>query len=671
MLQWYFCLPTWVYGSTAVAGLVLALIFSQAALFTRSRYYWVAGIFINLFLSTCGAILLHGRSASDRSTTDLNLIQHYSTASVTLTEPLSEKGKSFKASGVINCISVRDSMMTVKEQIIVYFAKDASVKNLAFDSRLVFNKPLQQIQHTGNPGAFDYRQYCGLQGIYFQVFLRKQDYVLLPPRRMNFVRHYSFTARETIVNILRKYIPGRKEAGLAEALLIGYKDDLDKNLVQSYSNTGVVHIIAISGLHVGLIYCILAVLLKSNKFTSRLVWLRAAIIVGGLWLFAVLAGGSASVVRSALMFTFFVTAESIGKKNFVYNSLAASAFLLLCYNPMWLWDAGFLLSYIAVGSIIVFMKPVYHWFLVQNKLLNMVWKMIAISLSAQILTTPVSIYLFKQFPNYFLVTNLVAVPLSSLVLIAEIFLCIVSWIPLLAETTGVVISWLIKAMNKFVEHINGMPFSTWDGLQVSFLQVILLFLTIVSTVWWLLYKRRPGLIMALICIMGIISIRSLNFTQAFHQRKLVIYNIPHYSAIDLIHGRNYFFTGDKDVQQNIGLRELYLKPSRNFYRAIKPFQVSSLNGKGKSLYFSNKKILIIEESLTNSGGTRCVADIVVFSHDPAITIRGLLGAIDCGQIVFDSSNSYWKISKWKSDCKKYGVPCYSVAENGAFILNLN
>src|SRR5262245_60738277 len=170
------------------------------------------------------------------------------------------------------------------------------------------------------------------------------------------------TSRTKVLNILRANIKGEKELGLAEALLIGYKNDLDKTLVQSYSNTGVVHVIAISGLHLGLIYWLLSWLCKPLQRGRNFKWLRLILILTGLWLFGLLAGAQPSVIRSAVMFTCIALGQSLTRKSSTYNTLALSAFILLCINPYWLWDVGFQLLYAAVLSIVIFMQPIYNWF---------------------------------------------------------------------------------------------------------------------------------------------------------------------------------------------------------------------------------------------------------------------------------------------------------------------
>src|SRR6185503_11532679 len=189
---------------------------------------------------------------------------------------------------------------------------------------------------------------------------------------------------------------------------------------------------------------------------------------------SLLAGGQPSVLRSALMFSCIVVAESLSRKTSIYNTLAFSAFVLLCINPFWLWDVGFQLSYVAVLSIVIFMKPIYNLFFIKNKILDLIWKLNAVSLAAQLLTTPFSIYHFHQFPNFFLLTNFVAVPLSSIIVLGEIFLCAISFIPFVAMLTGKIMSWLIWVMNSYIERIEALPYSLSDRLQINIAQAIFL-----------------------------------------------------------------------------------------------------------------------------------------------------------------------------------------------------
>jgi len=419
LLQWNFS-PGIRWIIWVLVSFVTALIIqSFSTLSFRFRHSILTGLLLNGILLIAGVMNTHYNYLPNRPNWIGHLYGDSMLVIARLEEPLSEKARSYKSVASVRIIKNNQSI-PVNGRIILYFQKDSlsvsndtsqsSTQHLQYGSELLFSRSLQPIINTGNPGAFDYKQYASFQDIYYQAYLTPSQWVPLPTNSADPFKKFLFSTREKMVALLQKYIQGYVESGLAEALLIGYKDDLDKQLVQAYSNTGVVHVIAISGLHLGLIYWLLNFLLQPLSKRKKAKWIKPLLIIAILWLFSLLAGGSPSVLRSAVMFTCIVLGESQDRKISVYNSLAASAFLLLCYNPFWLWDAGFQLSYVAVLSIVVFSKPVYNLLFIPNKALDHCWKLISVTIAAQILTTPISIYYFHQFPIVFLITNLVAIP---------------------------------------------------------------------------------------------------------------------------------------------------------------------------------------------------------------------------------------------------------------------
>ena len=494
----------WILLAFCIAGLIL---FNLRFSYRQFRFVWVNGVFIQALLFALGALLCWYRYPANGMH---HLSKYYHAGdfvTVVLQEPLSEKEKSFKAIASVEYVSDEHHTHVANGTIILYLQKDSAVKRLGYGNRLAFNKPLQPIRNAGAPGSFDYRRYAAFQGIYHQIYVRRDELIILPGKNENRCKKWLLNTREKVTEILKRYIPGQPEAGLAEALLIGYKDDLDKSLLQSYANTGVVHIIAISGLHVGLIYWLLTIIIAPLALL-KLRWMKTVAIITGLWLFALLAGGSPSVLRSALMFSCMVIGEQFFSKVSVYNTLAVSAFILLCIDPFWCWDVGFQLSYIAVLSIVIFMKPVYGWLFFQNKLLDLLWKLNAVTLAAQVLTVPLSIYYFHQFPNYFLITNLVAVPLSTLIVLGEIILCALAPVPPAAAVAGIVLQECIRLMNRFIAHMEGMPLALWKGLQISTLQLILLYVVVASIACWLIRKDKKALLAGLCGLLGLVISRA-------------------------------------------------------------------------------------------------------------------------------------------------------------------
>ncbi|MEO5591321.1 MAG: ComEC/Rec2 family competence protein [Chitinophagaceae bacterium] len=670
LLQWYCSAPvlfTWIIIFTSIAGLI---VFNIRLSFIQYKLSWINGVFINSLFLAVGMLITWQKDISHDQQWLNNYYRANNYITATLKEPLSEKTNSFKANASVDQLVQGDRIQPVKGNIIIYFKKDSSVKHLAYGSQIIFNKSLQPIKNSGNPGSFNYERYTAFQGIYQQAYLNPGEYVLLPAKNKSWLTGFLFTAREKVLHIITTYIPGEKEAGLAEALLVGYKDDLDKTLVQSYSNTGVVHVIAISGMHLGLIYWLLTIVLaplKKRKHSNRAV---PVLIITGLWLFALLAGGGPSILRSAVMFTCIVIGESIERKTFIYNSLAASAFILLCINPFWLWDAGFQLSYTAVLSIVIFMKPIYDRLYFKNKMIDTVWKLMAVTIAAQVLTTPVSMYHFHQFPVYFLVTNLLAVPLSSLIVLLEIVLCAISFIPVLVKPAGIILHWLIYVMNSFIEHMESLPFSLWNGMQVNMLQVVLLFGLITALSYWLMQKNKTALIASLVCLLAFLSVRTYSFISARQQQLLIVYNVPKHQAIDYINGRHYFFKGDTDLLTDNFLQNFHLKPSRILHRMADTDSIANLFDSSPVFLFNAKKIILIDKACNYIiPPEKITADLIIISKNAPVRMAQLMQIFSCRQIVFDASNAGPKVNKWKAEAAKLGLYCFSVVDNGAFVMN--
>lgn len=675
-LQWNHPLPSFAWIMAASAGILILLLLFWLPFFRRYQLSFLSGTGMVLAISSAGGLLVLSKDIRNSP----NWFGHHykpgDAVIASLEEPLVEKTKSLKADAKVHFILHDGKAIPVRGRIIIYFRKDSATPGaghlygeLDYGSQIILRKNIQEIKNSGNPGGFDYKRYSVFKGITHQAFIRQKEFEIIPGRKINALKETIYAARKRVLNILRKNIPGEKETGLAEALLIGYKDDLEQPLVQSYTNTGVVHIIAISGLHIGLIYWLLAFILKpiSKKRNAR--WLKPLLIITGLWAFSLLAGAQPSVLRSALMFTFIVLGETLNRKTSVYNSMAVSAFLLLCINPFWLWDVGFQLSYAAVLSIIIFMRPVYNLFYFKNKILDFTWKLNAVTLAAQVLTLPLSIYHFHQFPAMFMLSNFLAVPLSCVILFAEIFLCIISFIPAIALLTGEITAWLIRLMNTYVENVELIPGSLWDGLQITIVQVILLILFTAGISRWLLEKEKKGLVYGLLAMLGFFIARSFSFAEAEQQKKIVVYNVPQKRAIDFINGRKFFFTGDSDLLQEGFARNFHLKPSRILMRTSRTDKLRHFTKEGNYIQFGSKRIMLIDKSTSfQKSAAKQTVDLLVISKNPKLYFKHLVPALDIKQVVFDGSAPAWKVKYWKKDCDSLKIPWHDVTAKGAFVM---
>ena len=671
-VQWYAKCPAWLAWTAFILSITGFAFFNRRVSFRQYRFGWINGVFINTCLLALGMLLTWYGDAGHRQNWLLRYYRANDIVTVVLQEPLTEKPNSLKAAAAVVQLQRGDSSYPVSGNIIIYFKKDSSLHLPGYGAQLVLQKPLQPIRNSGNPGSFDYERYTHFRGIAGQVYLLPGEYLVLPQKKEQWLHHWLLATAEKVLQLIRRYIPGEKEAGLAEALLLGYKDDLDKTLVQSYSNTGVVHIIAISGMHLGLIYWLLSLLLHPLKKRKETKWLRPLLIITGLWLFAFLTGGGPSILRSAIMFSCIVLGESFNRKTSIYNSLAASAFILLCINPFWLWDAGFQLSYTAVLSIVIFMKPIYNWLNFDNKMVDGVWQLMAVTLAAQVLTTPVSIYHFHQFPVYFLLTNLLAVPLSGIIILLELLLCAFVPVPAMAHITGQVLQQLILLMNGFIEYAEDLPLSLWNGLQINTVQLILLYGLITSLCYWLMQKNRTAFISSLACLLCFLSIRSWSFICARQQQQVIVYNLPRHQAIDFISGRNCFFKSDSLVYADEYLQNFHVRPARILYRAAVGKGLPALQSAGSAFMFNNSSIVLVEGGLAGAAPPEKIkADLLILSKNAPAGLAELLQVFNCRRLVFDASCPLYKVNKWKAEAAKLGLYCFSVVDNGAFVMNMD
>ena len=671
LLQWYAPLPPFLLVIVGLLSVITLSAFFYLGLFLRYKLSLYNGIAISLLFISLGALLIYRSDIRNNKDWFMRSYRDSTVLLVTLDEQPVEKTKSVKAESVVNLVFNGNKAAGATGNVILYFQKDSSCYKIGYGTRLLLKKPLQETRDAGNPGGFDYKQYALFHGITHQVYLQPGEYVLLPAKKEKKWKLFIYSLQEKVLAALRGYIKPVKELGLAEALLIGYKDDLDKTLVQSYSNTGVVHIIAISGLHLGLIYWLLFKLFQPLQKRKKIQWLRPLLVITGLWIFTFLAGAQPSVLRSALMFTCIAAAESLSRKTSMYNTLSLSAFILLCYNPFWLWDVGFQLSYAAVISIVIFGRPFYNIFCFNNRIIDQIWKLNSITIAAQLLTLPLCLFYFHQFPNYFLLTNLVAVPLSGIILLGEIFLCIIAFIPWIAIWTGKIVTCLLWLMNTCIEKTEALPFSAWNGLEINLWQAVLLTVFTGLFAWWLIHRSTAMLKLSLVALLFFTAFRSYSFITCSDQQKVVVYNIPQKKAVDFIQGFNACFAGNNSLWQNGYEKRLYLAPSRNLFRASEVQKIPGLLISGSYINFSGMHILWPDHPLTlKKSVIKQPVDLLLISKNAGIFIKEIAASVAAKQVVMDATVPFWQANRIKKECDSLHIPCHDVTIKGAFAINL-
>jgi competence protein ComEC len=396
-------------------------------------------------------------------------------------------------------------------EFIVFYLKNQG-KSLFKGDVVLLTSNLNKIHNNGNPGEFDAENYWSKKGIFYTAFVDEEGYLLLEHRSSNWFVNTMDGCRNYLSHALSENLTG-KELAIAQALILGDKSLLDQEIKNSFTNTGAMHVLAVSGLHIGIIMHILMVVLGYfPKMISRNNALAAVLIV--MWIYAFITGMSPSVVRAVFMFSVLVLAQVFGKQYHSINALFFTGFALCLVDPFVLYDIGFQLSFLAMLGIFLLNKPIGELMYIENKWLRKVWEGTAIGFSAQLMTTPLSLYYFHQFPNYFILTNIGLMASSGLILGAGIFLFATSWWQALSKITGVLLTWVIFLSLAFIEWVERLPGGVAYGFTLS-LVTVAGFTLLVLALFLILRKKSHqfmGLTVAFLLLLRIVVDRFQNMT---------------------------------------------------------------------------------------------------------------------------------------------------------------
>ena len=379
----------------------------------------------------------------------------------TVLETPQEKTNSYKSLLLIHSVKTADTVIGTREKVLVYFEKGEDIKRLKPGNQIIFEQSPEIIKNRGNPYEFDYKKYLEKKHIFRQVYLKTGNWHLTGYRN-NTPLLRAETIRNKLLQIYRDQEIGAQETEILSALTLGYKRELDRETKRIFSSAGAMHVLAVSGLHVGILFFAFTFcfgFLQKQKI-GRFIYVVLSISL--LWCYAFITGLSPSILRACTMFSLIIIAGNINRRANIYNTLVASAFLLLLVNPNNLFEVGFQLSYMAVFGIVYLQPRIAGLWQVKNKVALFFWNLICVSIAAQIATFPLSAYYFNQFPTYFLLSNIVVIPAAMLLIPLGLGLLAFSKIPLLATSIAFVVKWIIKSVYFLLSTFESFPHSTPD-----------------------------------------------------------------------------------------------------------------------------------------------------------------------------------------------------------------
>ena len=549
-------------------------------------------------------------------------------------------------------------------QALLYIFKDSASLHLQTGDVLLVSPFLSDNSDVLNPEEFDYAAYLRLRGISMSAFI--------PANRWeNISRNETFSLTEKakqmqlkLMSIYQSFGFDSEEFAVLAALTLGNKEFLDPELKMTYSVTGASHILAVSGLHVGVVFAVLHLILGLIIRTERFAWLKMVLLILALWVYAFITGLSPSVVRATAMFSFVCAGGIFKRKSIIYNTIAASAFLMLLFNPYYLFDISFQLSYAAVLSIVFFQNRISGLWKPSNKLIEKTWDLFTVSVAAQLGTFPFILYYFHQFPVYFWLSGFVVIPLSAVIIYSAVALFACSGIPFLNDGIAFFLNNVLKFMNFSVRLIGDFPGAVIGNISFGLFNLLLVYIILFLGAFYLVGKKYHYLFLCLCCTAFYFSIDTVEKYQKRNTTTLAVYNIPGISAINKMeNGQNQlFYRGDlTKIKQKIG----------NFW--IKN-RTSGTPSEITTPYFlaSNKKVLTVTDNSykKQQPETPLPVDFLIISNNAPYSIAELSALFRFQTLIFDTSNSHYPLKKWKRQCEELGISYHIVKEQGAFVAHV-
>ncbi|OYX27574.1 MAG: competence protein [Flavobacteriales bacterium 32-35-8] len=559
---------------------------------------------------------------------------------------------------IINILEIDD--LSVRGKSLLNLQKDSSQAPLKVDDILVTKTVLKDIAPPLNPNQFDYKKFLEKKYIYHQLFTNTSPLLKVQSEKKSFLG-IANSIRNYINSKLKTYPFNPNELAIINALLLGQQQDISEEVYSNYTNAGAIHILAVSGLHIGIILLILSFALKPLESFKQGKLVKTTLLIFMLWGFAIIAGLSASVCRAVTMFSIVAIAMNLKRPTSIFNTLAISMFILLLIKPMFLFDVGFQLSYLAVLSIVIIDPLLYKLWKPKNKIIDFYWHTLTVTVSAQFGILPVSLYYFHQLPGLFFVSNLVIIPVLGVILgfgILIIFLALFNILPVfLAKAYG----YAIHLMNRFVGWISHQEQFLFKDIAFSILYVFVSYVLIFSLIYFWKqkhYKSYGILLMSVLVIQG-----------AFIYTK---YNSPENQFV-IFHKNRFTLVGnvtDNVIHADSNFDSLMLSKDRIIRDYVVGNHIKTIqNNTLKPIYMLNNKTLFVIDSLGIYNIKSFQPDYVLLIQSPKINLNRLIDSIKPKYIIADGSNYTSYLDHWEAICKKRKLPFHQTSKKGAFIID--
>lgn len=566
-------------------------------------------------------------------------------------EKLKNTKKNIRYTCIINELDGKHS----SGKVILNLSKKAASSRIQIGTHLEVLGSVYKNKVSSNPNLFDYGKYLENQEIYAQVYIKK----IVVGNYESTLWSYFSNFRERIISNLEQSDISKEELNVLNALILGQQQNISPEILKDYQYAGAVHVLSVSGLHVGFIMLFITFLLKPIGNARKGSLLKLCIIILSLWSFAILTGLSPSIVRSATMFSFLAIGLHLRRTVNVYHTLLVSMLLILLFKPSFLFDVGFQLSYLAL-FFIIWLQPILASILQpKNKIINYFWDIVTVSFAAQIGAMPLSIYYFHQFPGLFFITNLLILPLLGVIMAVGIITVLIATVGTVPDFLAKIIELLIRVLNAIIHWVANFDTFVFKNISFSKEMLIGFYLVILLIIIWI---KIPNFKRLLIAFMSVISLQIVFVYQkqeTLKKEELIVFHIAKNTIItEQIGSAVSIYSTDSILENssNNSLIQAYLVENFCYIKSKRPLQ--------NLMYFKNKKVLVIDSSCVYSKGLN--PDILILIQSPKLNIERLLKTYKPKQIIVDGSNFKSYVRLWEATCRKEKIPFHYTNEKGFY-----
>jgi len=539
--------------------------------------------------------------------------------------------------------------------LLISMPKDSSSQILHVDDEIITYVNIQNINKPLNPHQFNYKEYLENLGVYHQIKIIPNHYINVEYSETTFIGIAS-KARNHIIQKLKEANFGTDELGVIQALLLGQRSNISEETYSDYKKAGAVHILAVSGLHIGILLLLIQFLLKPLMCLPKGRTIILLISVLFLWGFAFLAGLSASIIRATTMFTFVAYALYLNRPSNSFNILALSVlFILLFINPNLLFQVGFQMSYAAVFAILWIFPLLQKMWFPKNKVLRYFWQLLSVSIAAQLGVLPISLYYFHQFPGLFFISNLIIIPALGMILGVGILVIFLSLINLLPTQLVWIYNGIINLMNSVIGWVAKQENFIFSSLSFDFGQLILSFILLIlfiNVLTRFTYKRIALLLISMLCFQGWTSYQNYYATET--EEVVILHQIRNSILLNRSGRKLSVLTNQQNKTGNL------ISDYRTGER-IESIRYDSLKNSYK---LQNTTLLVLDSTGIYSFVKS--TNKILLTQSPKINLERLIDSAKPNEIIADGSNYRSYINRWRSTCLKNKIPFHYTGEKGAY-----